>query len=212
MCIHSYFYYYFHLSIVGNPDWRHIFVLQPTSWEHCHTGPYWNPSVLFSKGAWRYKYAHPDVCGLSRVAGRMASISCSVCMAVRSRHFSLALNVTSDGHPPSEVTPPSVAFSPPSLVSWSLCYRMINLMLNLEAVFLAQRERDYWQREREWKTESECVYECRRLAIHNKSICKKTTCFFSLPPPPSQGLLLSLIFHCVIYLFAVISTVYCCFI
>lgn len=78
-------------------------------------------------------------------------------MSVSSRYFSLALNVTSDGHPPSEATPPSVAFSPPSLVSWSLCYRMINLMLNLEAVFLAQRERDYWQREREWKTESKGV-------------------------------------------------------
>jgi len=70
-------------------------------------------------------------------------------MAVSSRHFSLALNVTSDGHPPSEATPPSVAFSPPSLVSWSLCYRMINLMLNLEAVFLAQREREITGSERD---------------------------------------------------------------
>jgi len=144
---------------------------------------------------------------LSRVAGRPVSISCSLCMAVSSRHFSLALNVTSDGHPPSEATPPSVAFSPPSLVSWSLCYRMINLMLNLEAVFLAQRERDYWQRERQRQRE-----KVREYVLCVSSLLSTTNPFAKRQHPPSQGLLLSLIFHCVIYLFVVILTLYCCFI
>lgn len=130
-------------------------------------------------------------------------------MAVRSRHFSLALNVMSDGHPPSEVTPPSVAFSPPSLDSWSLCYRMINLMLNLEAVFLAQRERDYWQREREWKTESKRVCLWVSQACYPQQIHLQKD---SVPPPtraivvtdfPLCDLFICVYFNCVLLLYLV---------
>ncbi len=145
------------------------------------------------------------VCPVWQVREAGASISCSVCTSVRPRPFLLALNVTSDGHPHQKRRLLRLHSLHP-LVSCSLCYRMINLMLNLEAVFLAQRERDYWQRESDRQKVRESVYECRRLAIHNKSICKDVLVFFSL----MRAIVVTDFPLC--DLFAVILTVYCCFI
>lgn len=149
------------------------------------------------------------VCPAWQVREAGASISCSVCTAVRPRPFLLAPNVTSDRHPPQKRRLLRLHSLRP-LVIWSLCYRMINLMLNLEAVFLAQRERDYWQRESERQKVWECVYECRRLAIHNKSICKETCFFFLFLFPLMRAIVVTDFPLC--DLFAVILTVYCCFI